>query len=90
MRFKKEPNLRYPSKIRFVRLSDVPLTDIISHMNDPRVAEHMPLLKFEWTLEEVKKFVTAKESTWQRDGLGHWAILSDEVYVGWGGFQREG
>ncbi|MGH1447385.1 MAG: GNAT family N-acetyltransferase [Cognatishimia sp.] len=82
--------MRYPSKIRFVRLSDVPLTDIISHMNDPRVAEHMPLLKFEWTLEEVKKFVTAKESTWQRDGLGHWAILSDEVYVGWGGFQREG
>lgn len=22
--------------------------------------------------------------------LGHWAILANDVYVGWGGFQKEG
>lgn len=77
-------------KIRFVRLSDVSLKDIVSHMNDPRVAEHMPLLTFEWTHEEARKFVATKEKTWQQDGLGHWAILSDDAYVGWGGFQKEG
>ncbi|MEM7751126.1 MAG: GNAT family N-acetyltransferase, partial [Pseudomonadota bacterium] len=35
-------------------------------------------------------FVAAKEECWSRDGLGHWAVLSDNVYVGWGGFQKEG
>ena len=32
----------------------------------------------------------AKEACWQRDGLGHWAILCNGAYAGWGGFQREG
>ncbi len=76
--------------IDFVRLTEVSLEDIVSHMNDPRVAEHMPLLTSEWTHKDAKDFVTKKEETWQRDGLGHWAILSDGVYVGWGGFQKEG
>jgi hypothetical protein len=78
-----------PNKIRFARLTDVSLEDILSHMNDPRVAEHMPLLTAQWTLADAQKFVATKEETWQRDGLGHWAILSDEIYVGWGGFQKE-
>ena len=72
-----------------MRLTDVSLEDIISHMNDSRVAEHMPLLTFRWTLEDAKNFVITKEAMWQRDGLGHWAILSDGAYVGWGGFQKE-
>ena len=36
------------------------------------------------------KFVKMKEELWARDGLGHWAFLSDGKYVGWGGFQKEG
>ncbi len=59
-------------------------------MSDPRVAEHMPLLTFAWDDAAVKKFVAQKEECWNRDGLGHWAILSDGRYVGWGGFQKEG
>ncbi len=59
-------------------------------MSDPRVAEHMPLLTVKWDLDAVAKFVTAKEERWRRDGLGHWAILCDDRYVGWGGFQKEG
>lgn len=59
-------------------------------MSHPRVAEHMPLLTFDWDRAAVSKFVAAKEECWDRDGLGHWAILDNEKYVGWGGFQKEG
>lgn len=59
-------------------------------MSDPRVAEHMPLLTSTWDLDAVAKFVAMKEECWRRDGLGHWAILCNGRYVGWGGFQKEG
>lgn len=59
-------------------------------MSNPRVAKHMPLLNFEWDEATVTKFVATKEACWKRDGLGHWAILSNNEYVGWGGFQKEG
>lgn len=62
----------------------------MAHMADPRVAEHMPLLTAEWDAAFAAKFIATKEACWARDGLGHWAILCDGHYVGWGGFQREG
>ncbi|ALA58101.1 GNAT family N-acetyltransferase [Nitrospira moscoviensis] len=77
-------------RITFVRLPDVSKDEILRHMSDPRVAEHMPLLAFKWDYDAVTKFVEAKEKCWRRDGLGHWAILSNGRYVGWGGFQKEG
>ena len=76
--------------IRFVRLSEVPLAELVAHMSDPRLREHMPLLTGDWGEAEAKAFVAAKEACWARDGLGHWAILVDGRYVGWGGFQKEG
>jgi hypothetical protein len=77
-------------EITFARLSEIEPKEIIGHMSDPRVAEHMPLLTFAWDHAAVAKFVAAKEECWRRDGLGHWAILCDGSYVGWGGFQKEG
>lgn len=77
-------------QITFTRLPAIEPDEIMAHMSDPRVAEHMPLLTFEWDADAVTKFVAAKEECWARDGLGHWAILSDNKYVGWGGFQKEG
>ena len=77
-------------EIRFVRLPHVPPQEILAHMSDPRIAEHMPLLTDRWDLKRVNEFVAAKEACWQRDGLGHWAILVNGTYAGWGGFQREG
>ena len=77
-------------QIEFARLPDVPLENIVAHMSDLRVAEHMPLLTFQWDHDTAAKFVAAKEACWACDGLGHWAILSDGAYVGWGGFQKEG
>ncbi len=76
--------------ITFARLPEVEPAEIIAHMSDPRVAKHMPLLTFEWDNAAVTKFITNKEECWSRDGLGHWAILSNNKYVGWGGFQKEG
>ncbi len=76
--------------IAFVRLTEVPVGDILTHMSDPVVAEHMPLSTRRWDAAATAAFVAAKEATWARDGLGHWAILVDGRYVGWGGFQKEG
>ena len=78
------------SGITFARLPDISLDELVAHMTDPRVAEHMPLLKTEWDRQHAARFVAAKEEFWRRDGLGHWAILCDGAYVGWGGFQKEG
>ncbi len=77
-------------KLTFARLPDIAPDEIIAHMSDARVAEHMPLLTSKWDLETLAKFVAAKEEYWSRDGLGYWAILCDDAYVGWGGFQKEG
>jgi hypothetical protein len=82
--------LTLSKEITFVRLPEIASDEIVQHMSDPRVAEHMPLLTFEWDHDTVAKFVAAKEACWARDGLGHWAILCDDTYVGWGGFQKEG
>lgn len=76
--------------IVFARLPEIEPAEIVAHMSDPRVAEHMPLLTFAWDTEAVTKFVAQKEACWARDGLGHWAFLCDGRYVGWGGFQKEG
>lgn len=77
-------------EITFARLSDVEPAEIAAHMSDPRVAEHMPLLTADWDSQAASAFVAQKEQCWARDGLGHWAILADGRYVGWGGFQKEG
>lgn len=54
------------------------------------MAEHMPLLVGDWNDEKTEAFLAAKEAYWQQDDLGHWAILIDGQYAGWGGFQLEG
>ena len=76
--------------ITFTRLPTIEPSEIAAHMSDPRVAEHMPLLTFDWDEAAVAKFVADKEERWRRDGLGHWAIRVNGDYVGWGGFQKEG
>ncbi|WP_095589882.1 GNAT family protein [Actibacterium ureilyticum] len=78
------------SQITFARLGDIAPQTLCDHMNDPRVAAHLPLLTRRWDLGDARAFVAAKEACWQRDGLGHWAFLCGPTYLGWGGFQKEG
>ena len=77
-------------EITFVRLTEVSINDLLTHMADPRVTEHMPLATAAWDHDACAAFVAAKEACWARDGLGHWGILCGGAYVGWGGFQKEG
>lgn len=77
-------------EVTFVRLTEIELSEIARHMTDPRIAEHMPLLTFEWDINVASDFVDKKEECWARDGLGHWGVLANDKYVGWGGFQKEG
>ena len=79
-----------PDQITFARLTDVPPNEIAAHMSDPRVGEHMPLLKTTWDVPAAERFIAQKEACWARDGLGHWAFRASGDYVGWGGFQKEG
>ena len=74
--------------ITFARLTDISPDEIIAHMSDARVAEHMPLLTFKWDQNAVSEFVATKEECWRRDGLGHEAILCNDTYAGWGGFLK--
>lgn len=76
--------------ITFARLPRIAPETLCDHMNDPRVAAHLPLLTGRWDLADARTFVAAKEACWQRDGLGHWAFLRGPTYLGWGGFQKEG
>ena len=76
--------------VEFVSFGSIPTDQITAHMRDPRLAEHMPLLGTSWDHAKTDAFLAAKAEYWRRDGLGHWAILVDGEYVGWGGFQREG
>lgn len=76
--------------IRFESLADIAPDELVTHMSDPRMRDHMPLLTFDWNLAVAMNFVAAKQARWRRDGLGHWAIFHGDHYVGWGGFQKEG
>ena len=76
--------------IRFVRISQIDPQQILDHLSDPRIARHLPLLPENPNLALVERMVAEKEACWQRDGLGHWAILWQHRYAGWGGFERVG
>ena len=77
-------------EITLARLSRIAPEEIVAHMSDPRVTAHMPLATRPWDMEFAQAFVATKEAAWARDGLGHWALLADGDYAGWGGFQKEG
>lgn len=79
----------FPDAISYVRLTEVPLDVIERHMRDPRIVRHLPLLIGGWDQNRTADFVSAKEKYWERDGLGHHAILYGGAYAGWGGFQKE-
>lgn len=83
-------DLSLTDEIKFARLSEIEPAEIAAHMSDPRVAEHMPLLTFEWDVKAAEQFIAHKEQCWSRDGLGHWAFVTGDQYIGWGGFQKEG
>lgn len=76
------------ARIGFVRLTDVPLAEVLALLNEPRNHRHMPL-SGAFTLEAAAGWVDAKDAQWDEHGYGPWAVLVDGTFAGWGGFQRE-
>lgn len=75
--------------VKFIRLSEVRIADIISLHNDPRVLRHMPLAGRTFDESACKKWVESKESQWEENGYGPWGILINGAFAGWGGLQLE-
>lgn len=58
-------------------------------MNDPAVGRFLPLLAGEFTAEDCRAFLAAKQSLWDQHGYGPWAFRIDGRFAGWGGLQPE-
>lgn len=80
-------NHRQPS-IAFVRLTEIPIQEILGLLNEPRNARHMPLAGT-LTQEEAEGWVRAKDAQWEEHGYGPWAVLVGREFAGWCGFQSE-
>ncbi|WP_375425330.1 GNAT family N-acetyltransferase [uncultured Friedmanniella sp.] len=74
--------------IELVRLTEVPLEEVLALLNEPRNAPHMPLAS-SFTAETAAAWVAAKDGQWVSNGHGPWAVLVDGEFAGWCGFQRE-
>jgi len=76
-------------KIDFKRLSEIPRSDFIELMNDPKVVAQMPLAKGEFDESAYEEFLLKKEDLWRKNGFGPWAFLINDEFAGWGGIQPE-
>ena len=76
--------------IAFKRLPEVNPAEIIALHNNPLVRRQMPLFEGEFTQEDCRGFVRAKEQIWAEHGYGPWAFYIQEKFAGWGGLQPEG
>jgi [ribosomal protein S5]-alanine N-acetyltransferase len=77
-----------PQRIEFVRLTEVPLEEVLNLLNEPRLTRHLPLTQ-SFTPESAAAWVAAKDGQWETNGYGPWAVLLDGHFAGWAGFQRE-
>lgn len=74
--------------IQFARLVDVPVTDILELLNEPRNRRHMPLAE-PFSETTAADWVRQKDAQWEQHGYGPWAIVISGKFAGWGGFQLE-
>lgn len=82
------PSTSARTRIEFVRLTEVPLSAVMTLLNEPRNARHMPLAG-KSSEASAAEWVQEKDRQWELHGYGPWAILVDGEFAGWGGFQKE-
>ena len=75
-------------QITFARLIDIPLARVADLLNEPRNTRHMPL-SGTFTEESARDWVQGKDGQWEIHGYGPWAVLVNDEFAGWGGFQQE-
>lgn len=76
--------------IEFRRLPQVDPADILALHNHPLVRRQMPLFEGDFSEQDCREFVAAKEALWAEYGYGPWAFYIDGQFAGWGGLQPEG
>lgn len=76
-------------RIELTRLTGVPVEEVAALLNEPRNARHMPLVGEPFTVPAAEAWVGAKDAQWAEHGYGPWAVMVDDRFVGWGGFQHE-
>lgn len=73
------------------RFAEISPADWVTLLNDPDVHRHMPLSDGTvWTEAMAAEWAAGKDGQWTANGYGPWALRLDGVFVGWGGFQKEG
>ncbi len=76
--------------IQFEHLSQINIDEIIELNTNERVLKQMPLAEGSVFDEEACiAWVKGKEQQWVENGYGPWAIMINEKFAGWGGFQNE-
>lgn len=83
-----EPLMSSSTRIEFVRLTEVPLSAVMTLLNEPRNARHMPLAG-QFSQSSATEWVQEKDKQWELHGYGPWAVLVDCDFAGWAGFQHE-
>ena len=76
--------------IRFSRLVDVPTAEVMTFLNDPGIARHMPLAGDQFDETTTRQWMEGKDGQWQTNGYGPWAVHVGDEFAGWCGFQLEG
>jgi RimJ/RimL family protein N-acetyltransferase len=76
------------ASVEFLRLTQVPLSAVVTLLNEPRNARHMPLAS-KFSDQSAAEWVQGKDQQWDLHGYGPWAVVINGEFAGWGGFQRE-
>jgi len=81
--------MRPEARIRLVGLDTIAPERIIALHTNPEVLRHLPLAPDAFGPEACEAWISEKVGQWHTHGFGPWAILVDDEFAGWGGFQRE-
>ena len=49
----------------------------------------MPLAENQYSDDWIQTWISAKESTWEEEGIGPWSIWLNGEFVGWAGLEPE-
>jgi hypothetical protein len=67
--------------LEFVRLTQVPVSEVLALLNEPRNARHMPLSST-FDEESAARWVADKDAQWERNGYAPWAVLVNGQFAG--------
>ena len=80
-------NIKSKTEIVLRGMQEIETEAWAAMMNRPKLAKHLSLLRTPFTLEDAKEFVLIKESYWETQGYGPWALLNQNKLMVWGEFQ---